>query len=1002
MKNVFKIFSFMLLFLSPFIHAIELVREDFTENIDGWTVSDEDKVKWSSEYSGSMFIDKGDDSSKNYIFEPSTTYTVEVRWCPIGAWNIDDDYLDVQINNETIEEDYSDGECQNTTFTAQSDNSGNFEIKFTIEAGDDAYIEWFTIDGEALVAIGCDSSLDINNDISPGQLIPPLNLITANATACISGASISDDKDYYNFTVSVDGIINIVTSSPNNHTFYLEVVSSINGTLYGPTAGENRTLSYSLVAGERIILITKETGLDTDYWQLDLEFIKRFVPQGPPNILPIPDQSTQAAEAYILELFPFIEISNEDPILSYILTGSLPTGLSFDTSTGILSGTPTVNTTTSFNLSLSATDNDGTSSVESFILSIIVPPINATDNSYSMTPGSDLTGNIITDDTGNGSDTGTAITLTSYTNPSEGILTINSSGGFTYTPISSPANSITFTYTITDSFGGTNTATVTIQLATNYQYALQKFLLINPPDTRNIIGGYQIAGNTVLCLTEQYSQYGGTCQGQTNYQLETSNRHVSKFIDIDGDSRTWNSSSSYVELPDNYEQRGGDGLLWAGLFWQGRIAKDNGNNEDKELRYGIENGTSYDWVDTGRGSNYNTVSIVEAEANRIKLKIDTEEYNDVTASTVYIHSISDGETYAAFADVTGILQDANLPKGKHTFTVANLTTNEGRENTPGIFGGWSLVVIYLEDPLNGSPRNISIYSGFDSVHTNNDPITISGFRLPSAGTTLTAKLSLFSGEGEYRYGRTEISNSKDTIEISNRVSSNYQTMPGSSNPLNVFDAVLDGILRDEVVGHSNNLQVNNNGVDVDNFDVSSIMSAYRDADPLIQSIYIRYFSDTDYITPSMIAFSTELYQPKICYDYTLDVGGYVVPSSGNEVNISFAGQANDPLTTRVAIQSQEGDFPLQDVNLTYRIADTSQLQYVSGSTALAPNGISGYIPAGPTGLNQTYDEINSGFGMYIGTGANEVPGPGGQIGSFQTRYLKFDSEFIAASVNTPF
>ncbi|WP_295421365.1 hypothetical protein, partial [Sulfurovum sp.] len=109
--------------------------------------------------------------------------------------------------------------------------------------------------------------------------------------------------------------------------------------------------------------------------------------------------------------------------------------------------------------------------------------------------------------------------------------------------------------------------------ATNYVSGLHSFKLVNPPSTRNIIGNYAIAGNTVMCLTEKTSGYGGTCHGQNDYQKVTSNLHVSKYIDIDGNnngnSATWNSSSSYIQLPANLNTSEGNPVLWAGLFWQG-------------------------------------------------------------------------------------------------------------------------------------------------------------------------------------------------------------------------------------------------------------------------------------------------------------------------------------------------------------------------------------------------------------------------------------------------
>lgn len=611
----------------------------------------------------------------------------------------------------------------------------------------------------------------------------------------------------------------------------------------------------------------------------------------------------------------------------------------------------------------------------------------AVDDVYSSTPNTTITGNLFSNDTG------VSLTLVSHTAATLGTLHLNDDGSFTY--IANVAGTETFSYIITNPSGNTSEANATINIGTNYLTGIQPFTLVNPANTRNIIGGYKIAGNTVMCLTEKLDGYGGTCHGQIDYLLETSNKKVSKYIDIDSDSGTWNSTSSYIILPNSYDQKGGNGIVWAGLFWQGRIS----NATSHVMHYGLETSDGFNLVETGQGSSYGNVVLSTTEANNIRLKIDSGTYSEVTANTLYNIGSNNARSYAAFANVTHLLQAANLSEGKHTFTIANLTTNEGRESSPGVFGGWSLVIIYLEDVLNGSPQNISIYSGFDVIRQKNAPMAISGFKLPSGGNSVTANLSLFSGEGEYRYG---YNNSRDTIQMSSQKNSGYQNMPGASSPLNVFDGVLDGVLRDDIPGEFNNLQINNDGVDVDNFDVSTLMTAYRNAAPLIQTIYIKYYSDNDYITPSMIAFSTELYKPKICYDYTLDIAGYVLKSENNEVQTPFGAQGQEPLTTLVSIQSQEGDFPLQDVNITYRIADTDQLRYITDSTVIAPNGIYSYIPAGTTGLNQTYAQINSGFGMYIGKGASPVPGPGGVIGAFETRYFKFEDEMRQANIDTYF
>lgn len=515
---------------------------------------------------------------------------------------------------------------------------------------------------------------------------------------------------------------------------------------------------------------------------------------------------------------------------------------------------------------------------------------------------------------------------------------------------------------------------------TDYETGFQDFKLVNPPSTRNVLGNYAIAGNTVMCITDKTSGYGGTCQDAGAQRL-TSNNRVSKYIDIDGDSSTWNSSSSYINIPNSYDKD--RGILWAGLFWQGRFSTDT----NYAMHYGMENGNAYNLIEMGRNSpTYNagsTINIKALEANKIKLKIDTGGYNDVTASTVYTYKSSNGKTYAASADVTGVMQDLDV--GKHVFTVANLRTNEGREPSPGVFGGWSLVVIYAEGAL-GDARNISIYSGFESIGQNNDPISISGFKLPKSGD-VSSQLAVFSGEGEHLYGRNTTNTHQDWMKISDKdVASSYQYMPGLTagthlgNRDNMFNAVLDGVLRDDIAGQSNNLQVNNDGVDIDVFDVSTLMEGYRDANVDINEIFIKVYSNNDYITSSMIAFAAELYKPNICYDYAVRLDDFTLPSQNREIN-TVPGSS---LNINVSIKSLEGDFDLQNTTLAVDVTPSGKTEF-NGNALYSQPGTNIMLPAIVT--DSTRPQIAFG---------RDVTSQGGTLGAFEIYFSKFGFDFTTS------
>ena len=628
--------------------------------------------------------------------------------------------------------------------------------------------------------------------------------------------------------------------------------------------------------------------------------------------------------------------------------------------------------------------------IDNFVLSTSSSAtIDAVDDSYTTPPDNPLNANVLSNDIG------TNIKVTSYTPPANGgSLSIQYDGNFTYTPPPGFIGTDTFTYTITDENNLTDTATVSIKVETVITNGVElPFYLINPPESRNLIGDYKIAGNTVLCLTELTDGYGGTCHGDTDYQNITSNMHVTKYLDIDNDPSTWNSTSSYVEIPNTYDTE--TGIIWAGLFWQGRISVD----KNHPIHYAVENGSTYDFVEVGKGTSIgiSQFDISQTGALDIKLKINSGGYNDVKANTFHVYESSNGQTYAAYANVTSLFGSNAISPGKNTFTVANLTTMEGREPSPGAFGGWSLVVIYAEDYTKGTPKNISIYNGFISINENNNPIKISGFRLPESGK-IKAQLSVFSGEGEYRYGRTPYNNAQDWMKISDSETSGYEYMPGLTagthvgNRDNMFDARLDNILRDDIVnGVDNNLSTNNVGVDVDNYDVSTLMEQYRDANPLVDSVYIKMFSNNDYITPSMMAFSSELYVPKICYDYTFDIDGYVLDSSQNDVNTTLHLSAPDkPLRTHLLIRSLEGDFPLENAELTVSVKDKNMLKYIDGSVMQAVYNINEYEPASQLSHNVT----DGGFSLYFGEGA--TPNQGGTMNANQSNYILFDYETNAS------
>lgn len=106
--------------------------------------------------------------------------------------------------------------------------------------------------------------------------------------------------------------------------------------------------------------------------------------------------------------------------------------------------------------SQTAFGNDGASCS---LAQTTIEPIEAVDDTNSTLPGTPVSGNVLPNDAGQD------ITVTGYTQPGNGTVTINPDGSYTYTPNAGFTGTDSFTYTITDANDNTTTATVRITVA---------------------------------------------------------------------------------------------------------------------------------------------------------------------------------------------------------------------------------------------------------------------------------------------------------------------------------------------------------------------------------------------------------------------------------------------------------------------------------------------------------------------------------------------------------
>ncbi|MDZ7788659.1 MAG: putative Ig domain-containing protein [Halofilum sp. (in: g-proteobacteria)] len=174
----------------------------------------------------------------------------------------------------------------------------------------------------------------------------------------------------------------------------------------------------------------------------------------------------------------------------------LPTGLSIDTSTGVISGTIDDSASQSSPHTVTVTADDGSATANATQTDTFQWTVNnldptATDNSAAVTEDgpTSASGNVIDDDDGSGTDSdpedpasqlivsavgGNAGDVGSGVTGSHGTVTINSDGGYTYNLDNASAAvqalaagetlTDTFSYEVSDQEGGTDTADLTVTI----------------------------------------------------------------------------------------------------------------------------------------------------------------------------------------------------------------------------------------------------------------------------------------------------------------------------------------------------------------------------------------------------------------------------------------------------------------------------------------------------------------------------------------------------------
>lgn len=727
-----------------------------------------------------------------------------------------------------------------------------------------------------------------------------------------SGATYTNTNftnDFYTLNIAEAGTLNLTVTNTSSGFF----TRNITYTLYKSNAcnapvildatltkSNTSNVQPSLEAGIYTLQLSRNNSRESGYsWN------GTFTPepQVPPVIASIPNQTATINTPFVLNLTNYVTLTNGDSILQYTLTGTLPPGLSFNSSNGVISGSPTTITSTS--LSIIATDDDGDSNSRSFTLTTIPP---SADLAITKTATSSVRTNNTIEYTisvqNNGPVSSNNITVTdvlpasvtyqtaygndwicSYTSGTRTVSCIHPtelSNNATTQSITivvvapSTAQTVSNTATVTSYVNDDNAANNSSSASTTVSSASFSSSNERPFTLQkqyNINGNMKVIGNSMLLRSN--GQCAGT--GTDNNDIDT------MWANRDTDSTTWNASSADLELPPGVKSAN---IKYAALYWQGRVDSDNDNStfwtNAKTIKF------------KAPGLSYQTLTSSDAKYNWTLRSSDANYQGVVDVTSIIKQSID---------TVLPSIIDSNGFSG--TFWGANIQAERMRNG----FGAWSLVLIYedYEDTL----KNISLYDGYVSVDNGETiPTTLSGFLTPTSGA-VESNFLVFAGEGDVTLtDSVTLSNSSGDQSLGNNIFNSSQT--------------IDGV---QVTNRDPSCQ-NTIGIDIDSFNVGTTSSNT----PIIRnnqtSTIVKLRSTGDVYYPGVFAFSTQLYTPDVCYleDVTFNnspISSSNLPESGDQVEYV------------VSITNKDNEVA-KGVFVEKIFDDPDGLQYVTGSMSIAP------------------------------------------------------------------
>lgn len=436
----------------------------------------------------------------------------------------------------------------------------------------------------------------------------------------------------------------------------------------------------------------------------------------------------------------------------------------------------------------------------------------------------------------------------------------------------------------------------------------------------------------------------GTGGGAAN-----NNSRAMTYVDVDGDGKTFDSSSAALSLP------AGATVLWAGLYWGGRwqAGKD------------VQSPFVFKGEQAPAPANRNKVKLLPpggTEYLSIASEIDPV---DAAGAPKPEWATQGPRIYQGFATITGIVQAsvqavrANPSLGNR-YMVADVQLGTGLQEDQS--GGWAILVAY-ENPSEPL-RNLTVFDGLKFVSTDQDPrvpvdIPLSGFLTPPSPAPVKTRVGLVAYEGD-------IGTVNDTAEL-NYGLANAKLLTNGANPANNFFNSSISDTAGTILTDRNRNDRNTFGFDADFFESTQYLSNDQ------RETVLRLTTNGDGYAPGAVVFSTDLFGPRIDPVKSVD---------------KAEAQLGELLTYRIVMRNSGFD---PATNVVFTDAIPANTNYEPGSLTIVDGANTGVMTDVP-GDDQA--EVVAGSVVFrLGTGATGTTGGELAIGAsttvqFQVRVLR--------------